>query len=137
MLFKVVGYNFESVILGYENFANVIKQRLINNGIGVNNLIVGQSTNTFTGYYELLIDIQTAQGENVERVRNLLYITLAGDLNSIGVDYISVANTPTVIDANNTNGTNDFLSNFAKGAGISTPILIGGLAVLLLLYLKK
>lgn len=140
MLFRVVGYNFSSVIYGADNFANVVRTKLINNGIGINNIIIGQQTSELTGYRELLIDVQTPPNESIERVKTLLYLTLASELNSLGIDYISGASIPTTSQVNNTdtnNGLNNVLGNFATGAGISTPLIVGAGVLLLVLYLKK
>ena len=133
VLVRLSGYNFASTIYGPENFANVVKSHLIANGIGVNLVVVGEATNSLTGYYELLIQINALASHDDNTIKSLVYQSVAGDLSSIGIEVVNAATIPPVDGETG----NSFGANLGLGLGVSTPIAIGGAALLALILLRR
>ena len=134
VLVRVTGYNFASVIYGPENFASVVSSHLSANNIGVNSVRLGQASNSVTGYYDLLLSINALASQDDNTIKSLIYQSIIGDLNSISVDVI---NTSQISPADVPSDPNSFSGNLGLGLGISTPIAIGGAALLALILLRR
>ena len=134
VLVRVTGYNFGSTIYGPDNFANVVSSHLSANNIGVKSVRVGQASNGLTGYYDLLISINALASHDDGTIRSLVFQSVVGDLNSITVDII---NTSQLSSADVPSDPNSFSGNLGLGLGISTPIAIGGAALLALILLRR
>ena len=144
---QVTGNNFASTIYGSANFANVIKNLLISNGIGVNSVTVGWNTNGLTGYYELIISINAREQDSNAALQELLVRTLSAQLSGISVtvtarggSLLSNANTGGNGSANtggngSSQGSGDYISDLLTkvgttlGASTGTAVMIGGLAL--------
>ena len=136
VLVRVTGSNFASVIYGPQNFAEVVRSHLAANGVGVNSVQIGEGTNSFTGYYDLLISINALASHDDNTIKSLVYQSVVGDLSGIGIDVVSASQIPTA-DQAAANSVGGFGSSLGLGLGLSTPVVVGAAALLLVIALKR
>lgn len=133
VLVKIGGTGVSWANLSRAAIVQSIRQALTDNGIGVLSLtdVTGFSANPFHVYVQAVIN--ASNDDNADSLRGKLLASISGTVSDPTIEMVS--GRPS--GGGGGGGGNDFFDQFGLGLGISTPVVIGAAALLVLILVTR